>query len=519
MECTKVCRICLVTDVSMHDLQAFPLGTYFENVTGINLFKMTDLPPFACYDCTAMIKKYNTFRERCLRGQAALYGILQTSGKISIEDVKQIDRIYFHLTSNITFSSTKIQEDFSINYEDSKKNIKNEPFEQTDNILEYNIELNINSIKEESNFDDFLSMSSDDNEPLSIHKSDKQKKKVKIVKRKARKKRNNEECTETSENSLGESLNETEEKDSSILQGVLKRKRGRPKKNTKPEEKLRKCTNSKNELEIEEYATVITLSLEQQIQEVEKRKTSSNYLNSVYKCELCYKGFVHTDAWQHHLGKHDPSAGDIECGVCKFRFKTRRGLLKHAINHEKKYACKACTYVSRNTTQAKHHQRWHKGVTYKCQYCDEISTSVFNCPKERLVESKGDEGGGKRELYCAECEVQFVSEAAWRRHLVTSVKHVPSYIFNNGCRVCGDTFANPEELRIHHRQKHAIKRPTNYGKKPSKQNWPANCEHCSEEICNAREYWVHFRRVHPDKNYPVPKNHICDVCGKGFRVK
>lgn len=112
------------------------------------------------------------------------------------------------MTSNLTFSSTKIQEDFSINYEDSKKNIKNEPFEQTDNILEYNIELNINSIKEESNFDDFLSMSSDDNEPLSIHKSDKQKKKVKIVKRKARKKRNNEECTETSENSLGESLNE-----------------------------------------------------------------------------------------------------------------------------------------------------------------------------------------------------------------------------------------------------------------------------------------------------------------------
>ncbi|XP_045538944.1 zinc finger protein 470 [Papilio machaon] len=562
MEHIKVCRICLVMDVRMHNLQAYPLGTYFENVTGVNLIKMTDLPPFACYECTTLIKKFNNFRERCLRGQTALYGILQTSGKISTEDVKQIDRNYFHLTSNFLFSNIKTCEDFCMNYEDSKKNIKNEPFEQTDN-LEYNIELDVNSIKQESNFDDYasLSMSSDDNEPLSLHKSGKGKK-VKLVKKKARKKRNNGECTEMSENSLAEFLIETEEKESDIVQSLLdtkRKKRGRPKKNAKPVEKLRKYTEHEEELDVEEYVTVITLSLEEQIEEVKKRKTSSNYLNSAYKCDLCYKGFIHTEAWNHHLRKHDPSAGEMECCVCKFRFKTKRILLKHTANHEKKYACKACSYVSRTPTQARQHQRWHKGVTYKCQYCDEISTKWtsylshvrikhpsqhicgacgysfvsslglamhrtmmhkdLDLSKEKSEKvSDGDEVDDKGR-YCADCEVHFMSEEAWKRHLVTSVKHVPSYIFNNGCRVCGEIFNNPEELRIHHRQKHARKRPTNYGKKPSNHDnkWPTNCEHCSEEIPNAREYWVHFRRVHPDKTYPIPKNHICDVCGKGFR--
>ncbi|KPJ11499.1 Zinc finger protein 227 [Papilio machaon] len=544
-------------DVRMHNLQAYPLGTYFENVTGVNLFKMTDLPPFACYECTTLIKKFNTFRERCLRGQTALYGILQTSGKISTEDVKQIDRNYFHLTSNLLFSNIKTCEDFCMNYEDSKKNIKNEPFEQTDN-LEYNIELDVNSIKQESNFDDYasLSMSSDDNEPLSLHKSGKGKK-VKLVKKKARKKRNNGECTEMSENSLAEFLIETEEKDSDIVQSLLdtkRKKRGRPKKNAKAVEKLKKYTEHEEELDVEEYVTVITLSLEEQIEEVKKRKTSSNYLNSAYKCDLCYKGFIHTEAWNHHLRKHDPSAGEMECCVCKFRFKTKRILLKHTANHEKKYACKACSYVSRTPvnsllqleeqieevkkrktssnylnsaykcdlcykgfihteawnhhlrkhdpsagemeccvckfrfktkrillkhtanhekkyackacsyvsrtpTQARQHQRWHKGVTYKCQYCDEISTK-------------------------------------WTSYLShVRIKHPSQHI----CGACGYSFVSSLGLAMHRTMMHK------------------DLDLCSEEIPNAREYWVHFRRVHPDKTYPIPKNHICDVCGKGFR--
>lgn len=37
MEEVKVCRICLIMDVKMHDLQTYPLNTYYEPVSGTNV--------------------------------------------------------------------------------------------------------------------------------------------------------------------------------------------------------------------------------------------------------------------------------------------------------------------------------------------------------------------------------------------------------------------------------------------------------------------------------------------------
>ncbi|XP_073960519.1 uncharacterized protein [Choristoneura fumiferana] len=134
------------------------------------------------------------------------------------------------------------------------------------------------------------------------------------------------------------------------------------------------------------------------------------------------------------------------------------------------------------------------------------------------VASEKTEPDGEQEPgpYCAECDVQFVSAEAWKRHLVTSAKHAPLNDYKHGCRACGSIFASAEELRLHHRSEHARHRPKNYGKK-REGAWPAACEHCNEDIPNAREYWTHFRRVHPDKTYPIQKNYICDICGKSFR--
>ncbi|KAG7300377.1 hypothetical protein JYU34_015977 [Plutella xylostella] len=129
-------------------------------------------------------------------------------------------------------------------------------------------------------------------------------------------------------------------------------------------------------------------------------------------------------------------------------------------------------------------------------------------------EAQGADTGGP---YCELCSVQFTSAQAWKRHMVTSVKHTQATHFHNGCRVCGESFKSPEELRVHHRKEHARKRPKNYGKKPPIMTWPSKCEHCEEEIPNAREYWTHFRRAHPDRQYPIQKSYICEICGKSFR--
>ncbi|XP_028160185.1 zinc finger protein 468-like [Ostrinia furnacalis] len=299
----------------------------------------------------------------------------------------------------------------------------------------------------------------------------------------------------------------------------LPRSRGRPKKDpSKIKPRVARGRRTANtggvpgdDSNMEEYVNIITLSREEQFQEIENRKTSSNYLNSVFKCEHCYKGFIDGKAWKHHLSRHEPKPGDVECEICKFRFKSKRHLSKHVALHEKKYACKACPYVSKCTTQAKQHQRWHKGVTYKCQHCDEILSkwtsylshvrlkhpSEFICGAcgysfvSRLglsmhrtmmhkdAEPEEAEGDSTEGGYCALCDVKFSSMEAYRRHMVTSAKHTQDQDFKNGCRECGETFTSEEQFRAHHRRQHARKRPKNYGKKPCPFTFPTLCPHVS----------------------------------------
>ncbi|XP_048484392.1 zinc finger protein 888 isoform X2 [Plutella xylostella] len=583
----KACRVCLATDVKIHSLRGYPLEAYFEAIVGMNPLYFADLPLYACYECAALIKKYNIFREKCLKGQTVLYTILQKHGQITLDNIKELDREKLNLSSNynqfLLFKDELLVQGTDLESETHvKQETANENLELLENFLpltephnlefDVDVDVQVKLLKTEDDYADLPSLgpdSTDDDEPLATHKSLKEKSVKKDKKKKVKKdgkKKKKEPITKLEELDLSQEIFDeiNGEVELPILPTealepeVKKAKRGRPRKTeaktVEPKAKTRRTTNTggvaADEADLEEYVNVIKLSVEEQIAEITSRQQSSNYLNAPFQCSLCYKGFIDTHAWKHHVGKHGPSAGDVECPICKFRFKTKRALQKHAANHEKKYACKSCPYVSKTTTQAKQHHRWHKGVTYKCQYCDEVSTkwtsylshvrikhpSEFICGvcgysfvsklgltmhksmmhKDVIAqeEAQGADTGGP---YCELCSVQFTSAQAWKRHMVTSVKHTQATHFNNGCRVCGESFKSPEELRIHHRKEHARKRPKNYGKKPPIMTWPSKCEHCEEEIPNAREYWTHFRRAHPDRQYPIQKSYICEICGKSFR--
>ncbi|XP_026727630.1 zinc finger protein 878-like [Trichoplusia ni] len=534
MEFVKACRICLNMDVKLHNLRAFPLESYYDSVIGSNLLYTTNLPSYACYECAHLLRKFYHFKQRSLESQAALTGIVDKFGKLSPPEIKQIKRqslLQLSSTNIIYIENLNSISDVEIKIERNQQ----DGFEELDDI-----------IKEEN--DDYLSvapLSSDDDEPLSHHKEKKEQHVIEIEK------------FDMKEDVDGIDFNESNEDQSQSLPDIseiiVKKKKGRPRK-TPATSKCKKITKSKASIknesndDLRQFITVISLTEAEQIEEVQKRKTTSNYLNSPYQCELCFKGFIHPDTWNHHVSKHSPAAGDIECHICKFRFKTKRAFQKHLSSHEKKYACNSCPYVSTNMTQAKQHQGWHNGVTFKCKHCGEIFTvwtsymshmrikhpSEFICGicgysfisklgltmhktmMHKDVLEKSTEVKEEEEPYCAECDVKFISTKAYKRHMVMSVKHTNNMDSVKGCRNCGETFKTSEELRLHHRKEHTRTRPKNYGKKQSN-SWPAKCEHCSEEIANARAYWTHFRRAHPDKNYPVQKDYVCDVCGKSFR--
>ncbi|KAJ8714386.1 hypothetical protein PYW07_002611 [Mythimna separata] len=539
----KVCRICSIMDVKLHDLRSHPLESYYESVIGTNPL-YSNLPPYACYECAALVRKFYFFREKCLRSQAVLHSTADDFGKLKPKEVILIDRQGLHISSNLEIVKLPKIEVLLPQNPQINEDIKLEPGSDDEDDkfkVEDHNDATFNASDRSLSSDD----TDEDDEPLSLHK------KKKIQTRKSVKEK--VFFKQEFEPEFAVSSEQPVEIEVPVL---VERKKKRPMKKrvvkSKKEASVKKPNLSSDFKwnDFAQYIDVITLTLEEQKEEIEKRKESSNFKNSPFQCNQCYKGFIDNDAWKHHVSKHAPSAGSIECEVCKFRFKTKRAYQKHASNHEKKYACKSCPYISTNTTQAKQHQGWHKGITFKCKFCDEIFTiwtsymshvrikhpSEFICgfcgysfisklglamhktmmhkdvQEKEKAEEKVEEGP-----YCKECDVKFISTEAYKRHMVMSVKHTESTDSIKGCRTCGATFENSEELRLHHRKEHTRKRPKNYGKKRSNMTWPSKCEHCTEVIANAREYWTHFRRAHPDKSYPIQKNHVCDVCGKSFR--
>ncbi|CAH0687944.1 unnamed protein product [Spodoptera exigua] len=500
----RVCRICLNMDVEMQDLMSFPLVTFFASMMIDSKPLYTNLPPYACYQCAALVKKFHLFREKCLRSQVLLCGMIDDSGKLTPTLIKTIVKTNLLAISNV--SQISIEQD-------------------TTDCLDIDQPVFVTEVKKEYHENDDLDIpdhcsqydgSSDDESKKSEKLQDMEKVEIQVKM---------DEELDGSE--LPETIVDVPKLPVRKTRLGPSKKEGRSKRvTTKTKKRMKEPVASEDNTDMDDI-TVVTLSLEEQIEEMNKRKQSSNYLNCPYQCHLCFKGFNNTHAWKHHLTKHSPTAGDIECTICKYRFKTKRNLQRHALNHGKKFVCKLCPYNSSNITTVKQHQGSHKGVTYKCKYCDEVFTvrttyvshMRIKHPSENICGYCGYSFYSKRGLvvhknmvhkdceikpeestedgpYCAECDVKFVSSVAYKRHMVMSVKHTQTT----------DSMEHPKRQPLHYRLK------------GTRTKWPAQCEHCPEEIANARAYWKHFRLMHPNENYPVQKKCVCDICGKRFTI-
>ncbi|KAH9634607.1 hypothetical protein HF086_009259 [Spodoptera exigua] len=105
----RVCRICLNMDVEMQDLMSFPLVTFFASMMIDSKPLYTNLPPYACYQCAALVKKFHLFREKCLRSQVLLCGMIDDSGKLTPTLIKTIVKTNLLAISNV--SQISIEQD------------------------------------------------------------------------------------------------------------------------------------------------------------------------------------------------------------------------------------------------------------------------------------------------------------------------------------------------------------------------------------------------------------------------
>ncbi|KAJ8704945.1 hypothetical protein PYW08_012265 [Mythimna loreyi] len=294
--------------------------------------------------------------------------------------------------------------------------------------------------------------------------------------------------------------------------------------------------------------TITDLTYEEQMAEIMKRKETPQYINSYFKCTLCFKGFLDEEGYNIHMFRHTNQFGDYECQICKMHFQYRRILNTHMTKHTQRYSCKECTFVTTHRQTATAHARWHKGTKYQCPHCPQQfehhttymghirikHASDFACEicgysfvsakglqqhknlKHRLVKEEIPEDGP----YCEPCNVRFISSEAYTRHIRVSAKHNTDKNSREPNTPKKKVYKSTDKVRT----KRVRSSPTS--KKDKKKEGLIPCEQCSVQLKGTQAYNIHFRRMHPDKNrtkYPTMRQpSMCELCGRmvsSFQLK
>ncbi|CAG4969429.1 unnamed protein product [Colias eurytheme] len=510
-----VCRVCLGMDLQLIPIARYSLNQAYDSVTGCD-FLENNLPQYICMECACRLKNCWSFKNKCLRARSLLDDLFRNNINVTLDNVKSIDRQANQLTSNLSTKILNPDNIICIEYTENENILKTED----DSIDETNIflvdDFNENHLNNDENNlagddniiddgDDNIindGYSSDDSLPLELQRKKRKKDKVKSVKK--------------------------------------VRKKDEPKIDRRRKPFLNNDLN-------ETLFTITDLTVEEQVAEIQKRQESSNYKNSVYKCTACFKGFLDEDAYNCHVLRHTNQCGDHQCSICKTYFKHPHALRKHiTAHHTQRYSCNRCPYVTTHRQTARLHERWHKGTKYKCPHCqDEFvkfttymghirikHPSDFVCAlcgysfvsekgielhkklKHRLEDGKIPDDGP----HCELCNVRFLDQSAYKKHLSMSARHK------------NDT--SKDDRRRKGRRTNNIKdkkddgsdgdeKKKSYPSQLRKAEGPIPCEQCGLQLEDSRAYHSHFRRMHPDKNrtnYPSMKSPcMCEVCGRMFQ--
>ncbi|XP_045525767.1 zinc finger protein 2 homolog [Pieris brassicae] len=283
---------------------------------------------------------------------------------------------------------------------------------------------------------------------------------------------------------------------------------------------------------------MVILTKQEQIAEIEARKVSVNYVNSLYQCDKCYKGFITEATYKNHMVRHDTSRGEHICDVCLCVWGEAKSLRSHMVTaHERKYICKLCNYVSRSTNRAREHSQWHNGRTFDCKTCGQsfskstsyLTHSRLQHPTNNSCDICGESFLGeyglnlhKRKAHadsdevinynesCESCGVEFASKEAVKRHLEHSTNGECANLCS--CVKCGESFET-EELLDKHMKEH-----------PEEGN---TCLECNKKFANERSFSIHVERVHlgikmkqtpkrvtRERRLCAARSCVCEICGK-----
>ncbi|XP_037299357.1 zinc finger protein OZF-like isoform X2 [Manduca sexta] len=285
-------------------------------------------------------------------------------------------------------------------------------------------------------------------------------------------------------------------------------------------EKLSPLKREKKDIE-ESYVNkllVTILSGEEMEKEREKQRTEDKYLKRPFKCEKCIVAFDHEINLRSHVEqKHKQTCGGFVCKICESVYDSDVSLKAHNKRHYTRFKCKECDkqYLDERSAVLHYREKHTKGLQlYKCQVEDcgfethtvHNKSSVFKCEKcdKQYKQRSGlsvhmqSAHSGDCTAYCDKCRRHFRTEQTLARHLRHHSSHVDKKYM---CDECGARFVTKGNLKYHIEWAHL--KMANY-----------KCIQCSKVLRTSRSLRRHIEFVHENKQ--LPRDKICDYCGKGF---
>lgn len=245
-----------------------------------------------------------------------------------------------------------------------------------------------------------------------------------------------------------------------------------------------------------------------------------------YFCEICKEKFSsHTVLVRHKRRIHEKTPKNFICLDCGSTYDDNASLSEHRLSHTniRKWECETCGMKFKRSHNLSIHRKTHlvekKPLpTVKCEECDETFTTKMALTAHRYVHGR---------FVCKLCKKVFETQSGLIQHR----KDIHKLIKHHGteCRTCHQKFQNSEELLEHREQEHADDPLLECPICKATYSTPAalrthsryhdkvilyNCVNCPEVFNSQLLLDRHLKVDHKNE-----KNHICDLCGKGFPTK
>ncbi|KAJ0169470.1 hypothetical protein K1T71_015057 [Dendrolimus kikuchii] len=421
-----ICRVCFSVDRRMYSINNSLLQEIWERLTNTSFDSSDGKPLFVCYICYAHLRKSHQLMKNALKAEELLTAFIENGLEQSESLISSIASQTYKFEYNYAIAPQDCTE-YNVNETDVVEELKKEDKEYSNH-------------KESIDIDHVDSCTdSDDNVPLKTISVKKQ------VKREVRKR--------------------------------IERK---------PRKIILKKIDKGKKLDVIE----IDLTKEEQINELMKRCQTQNYMYSPFRCELCYKGFVDTKAYENHKDRHS------EC----YNIISSR---------------KSTSYLS-------HVRKVHPSENV-CNICGEcfvgrLGLMLHKTKTHRKEEARSDNGNElASDCFCSECNMQFSNLDAWKRHILSSVKHTLANENDTQCKICRQNVVRGN-LVAHLKEHDKKMRKEEMKKKTAAVNEvrvaSLACNECDAKFSTSVKLTAHVKRMHLGVKYD--KNIVCEVCGKKF---